>query len=568
MSQPPETLNSTNTGQNFPWVKSYHPDVVWHVNTEPHAIHELMDRAQQRFGKNICTSFLGKEMTYYEVHKLVNQATKGLQKIGVKRGVKVGLMFPNTPAHIIFYYAILKAGGTVVNYNPLYTLSELEYQVKDSETQIMITHDLKIMFEPVEKLLENGSLKQAVVCPFSDFLPSVKSFLFRLLKGKELSKPEQSSQAGKIHIYKNLINNDGRYQPVDIDIVNEPAVLQYTGGTTGRPKGAMLSHSNLSYNVAQSRQWYVEGVEGEEKIITILPLFHVFGMTGIMNFGVSYGAEIILIPKFEVEDVAKLIDKKKPTWMPGVPTIFIAFNNFPKIKNYDLSSLRYCLSGGAPLPVEVRHEFVALSGCQMPEGYGLSETAPGAVMSPSGNIREGTIGVPISGTEVSIRSLDNPEQEMPLGEKGEICIKGPQVMLGYWNKPEETAKVFVGDFFRSGDVGYMDEDGFIYIVDRIKDLILCSGYNVYPRQIEDAIYQHPAVEEVTVIGIPNKYRGEAPKAFIKLREGASLTTDEIMNFLKDRISKIEMPEEIEFREELPKTMIGKLSKKELRTEDT
>jgi long-chain acyl-CoA synthetase len=290
-------------------------------------------------------------------------------------------------------------------------------------------------------------------------------------------------------------------------------------------------------------------------------------MTCLMNFAVSKGAQIIMLPRFALEPTLKLINKERPTIMAGVPTLFNAIANAPNIKKYDLSSLKFCNSGGAPLPLEVKRNFERISGCKLVEGYGLSETSPVThINPPDGPVKEGSIGLPVPGTIMSLREIGDPSKEVPLGEKGEICIKGPQVMKGYWNKPRETADVFVGEFLRTGDVAYMDEDGFTYIVDRIKDLILCSGYNVYPRRIEEAIYQHPAVEEVTVIGIPDRYRGEAPKAFVKLKAGQALTENELMDFLVPLISKLEMPAEIEFRDELPKTMIGKLSKKELKAE--
>jgi long-chain acyl-CoA synthetase len=301
--------------------------------------------------------------------------------------------------------------------------------------------------------------------------------------------------------------------------------------------------------------------------MAILPFFHVFAMTTIMNRGIANAAMMILLPRFDVDMALKIIRETKPTIMPGVPTLFNALRNHPKLKPEDLKSLRSGISGGAPLPVELKRNFEKEAGVIIVEGYGLSETSPIATCNPlDGPVKEGSIGLPVPRTLISLRSLDDPAQEVPLGEKGEICIAGPQVMKGYWNKPQETEAVFVGEFFRTGDVAVMDEDGFIYIVDRIKDLILCSGYNVYPRRIEEAIYQYPAVEEVSVIGIPDEYRGEAPKAFIKLREGQSATESEIMKFLEPKLSKIEMPAEIEFRDALPKTMIGKLSKKELRAE--
>jgi long-chain acyl-CoA synthetase len=287
-----------------------------------------------------------------------------------------------------------------------------------------------------------------------------------------------------------------------------------------------------------------------------------------MNFALAYGAEIVVMPRFVLDDAMKLIDRAKPTVMPGVPTMFIAMLNHPKLQSFDLSSLKFCLSGGAPLPVEVKEKFERLTGCKVVEGYGLTEASPSVTCNPvEGPVKSGSIGQPLPGTIVSLRDLADPSKEVPLGEKGEICVKGPQVMKGYWNKPEATADQFVGDYLRTGDVGVMDNEGFIFIVDRIKDLIIASGYNVYPRRIEEAIYEHPAVEEVTVIGIKDEYRGEAPKAFIKLKGGEKATADDIKKHLESRISKIEMPSQIEFRDALPKTMIGKLSKKELKAEE-
>ncbi len=291
-------------------------------------------------------------------------------------------------------------------------------------------------------------------------------------------------------------------------------------------------------------------------------------MTGLMNFAIRKAAQMIMLPRFDLKQTLKLIDQAKPTVMAGVPTLFNALAKAPDIKEHDLSSLKFCISGGAPLPLEVKRDFERLSGCKLVEGYGLSETSPVTHINPvSGAIKEGSIGLPVPGTIMSLRELGAPDREAPLGQKGEICIFGPQVMKGYWNKPRETADAFNGEFFRTGDVAYMDADGFTYIVDRIKDLILCSGFNVYPRRIEEAIYEHPAVDEATVIGVPDQYRGEAPKAFVKLRAGQQVTKDEMIEFLTARISKIEMPVEIEFRQELPRTLIGKLSKKELVAEE-
>jgi long-chain acyl-CoA synthetase len=294
----------------------------------------------------------------------------------------------------------------------------------------------------------------------------------------------------------------------------------------------------------------------------------VFAMSVVMNYGIARAFEIVMMPRFVLDDAIKLIDKTKPTIMPGVPTLFNAIMHHPKIKSFDLSSLKVCLSGGAPLPLEIKQQFEALTGCRLVEGYGLSETSPVVTCNPlEGPVKPGSIGQPLPATIVSLRDLADPTKEVPLGERGELCVAGPQVMKGYWRRPEESAEQFVGPFLRTGDVAIMDEDGFLFLVDRIKDLILCSGYNVYPRRIEDAIYEHPAVEEVTVIGIEDSYRGEAPKAFIKLKQGMTATKDDILKHLAPKLSKIEMPSEIEFRDQLPKTMIGKLSKKELKEEE-
>src|SRR5581483_4174215 len=442
------------------------------------------------------------------------------------------------------------------------------FQVRDSETELMVTLDLKLLFDKAEALMKAGTLKRCVVASFPGLLPSAKSVLFKLFRGKELAHPAKSPVAANVVFDGDVRDNDGRYQKPAIDPSNDIAVLQYTGGTTGTPKGAMLTHANVSTNCQQGAAWATHLKAGEERVLAALPFFHVFAMTAVMNFALAYGAEIVIMPRFVLDDAMKLIDKTKPTVMPGVPTMFIAMLNHPKLASFDLSSLKFCLSGGAPLPVDVKQKFEQLTGCKLVEGYGLSEASPSVTCNPlDGPVKEGSIGQPLPGTIVSLRDLADPTQEVPQGEKGEICVSGPQVMKGYWKRPEETAGQFVGGFLRTGDVGIMDEDGFIFIVDRIKDLIICSGYNVYPRRVEEAIYEHPAVEEVTVIGIKDDYRGEAPKAFIKLRAGMSATVEDIKRHLEAKISKIEMPAEIEFRDALPKTLIGKLSKKELKAEE-
>lgn len=552
----------------MPWLDHYPRGVDWHMPLKVAPLYRLLDDAVAGYGRLPCTSFLGKTLTYDEIGRQVERATLGLQRLGVKKGTKVGLFLPNSPTFIIYFFAVLKAGGTVVNFNPLYTVSELAYQVKDSDTELMVTLDLKVLVDKVEALIMSGCLKRAVVASFPALLPVAKATMFRLFRSKELAQLRTTPIADKLVLDSEVMAGDGHPEPVAIDPREDIAVLQYTGGTTGTPKGAMLSHANVYINVQQVAAAAPDLENGVERVLAVLPFFHVFALTVVMNLGLARAAEIVIMPRFSLDEALKLIDKTRPTILPGVPTLFNALLNHPKIANHDLSSLKFCLSGGAALPNEVKHRFEALTGCKVVEGYGLSETSPVVTCNPlEGPVKIGSIGMPLAGTIISLRDLGDPTQEVPLGEKGEICIKGPQVMRGYYKRPKETAEQTVGEFLRTGDVARMDEQGYFYIEDRIKDLIISSGFNVYPRRVEEAIYEHPAVAEATVIGIKDKKRGEAPKAFVRLRDGMSLTAEQLFEHLAPRISKIEMPSQIEFRAELPKTMIGKLSKKELKAEE-
>ncbi len=537
----------------------------WLDTFVPRPLPDYMDDAARFYADRPATDFFGKTMTYGEMGALVDRAAKGLQALGVSKGIKVGLCLPNIPYFTIFYFAILKAGGTVVNYNPLYVERELTFQATNSETDIMVTLDLKVIYDKVEAVRRDGALKTLIICPMADALPFPKNLLFNLFKRKE----KAAYPVDEAHVtYDSLIDNDGACDAVEIDPVQDVAVLQYTGGTTGRPKGAMLSHANVSANMEQMRTFFHTAELGKERILCMLPFFHVFAMTCAQNLAVLVGAQMVLLPRFEIKQLLDTITRTKPTIFPGVPTLYTAINNAPDIARYDLSSIHHCISGGAPLPIEVKQEFERKSGCKLVEGYGLTETSPIAACNPFDGIsKEGSIGLPMVGTTIEIRDLDNPANDMPQGERGELCIKGPQVMLGYWNRPEETADVLKDGWLRTGDVGYVDEDGYIFLVDRIKDLIICSGYNVYPRVIEEAAYQHPDVAEAIAIAVPDDYRGQAPKLFVKLVDGGTVTPDALQTFLKDHLSVIERPEEIEIRDELPKTTVGKLSKKELVEEE-
>jgi long-chain acyl-CoA synthetase len=551
----------------YPWLGRYPKGVRWDAELPLRSLAEMFDEAVAAHGPRELTNFLGATCTYAEIGDLANRLAAGLQARGIGRGDHIGLFLPNTPYYLAAYFGILKTGATVVNFNPLYSIEELTGQAQDSGICAMVTLDLAILFDKVAELAAKGLIETVVVCPFADLLPRFKGLLFRLLKRGDLAHTGRSAIARRCVTWASLIDNDGRYEPAPIEPAQDIALLQYTGGTTGIPKGAMLTHANLTVNVEQMLAWNGEVAIGEERIMAILPFFHVFAMTAVMNFGVRIGASLILMPRFEIAQAVALIRQYRPTILPGVPTLFNALLNHRGVSREDLSSLKFCISGGAALPHETRRNFEAFTGCRLVEGYGLSETSPVATCNPfDGLVKKNSIGQPLPGTVVSIRSLEDPSCEMPLGEAGEICIKGPQVMPGYWNRSEESAQAFVDGFFRTGDVGYFDEDGFIFIIDRIKDMINASGFKIYPRRIEEAILEHEAVAEVTVIGIPDDYRGEAPKAFVRLKPGASITADDLLAWLEPHLSKIEMPAAIEFRDELPKTMIGKPSKKELRQE--
>ncbi len=551
-----------------PWLRIYPDDIDWYVSIPPKPLFSLLDEAASTFPDNVCTHFLGRATSYRQIAEKVDEAAAALQDLGVEKGTRVGLLLPNSPTYVVYYFAILKAGGIVVNFNPLYTTEELAFQVRDSGTELMITLDLRTLFDKVEALIEDGVLKQALIASFSGLLPATKAALFKLFKAREIARPLASPVTDRLIVEAEALETGRKPTPVAIDPEKDLAVLQYTGGTTGTPKGAALTHYNVYANAEQVSLWSPGLTMGKERFLGVLPFFHVFAMTVVMNFAIRKASAMIILPRFDVASTLKLIHQMKPTVMPAVPTLFNALMNAPQAKNTNLKSLKLCISGGAPLPLSIKRGFEGISGCSVVEGYGLSEASPVVTCNASlGPVREGSIGMPLPQTIVSLRDLDDPARPVAVGEKGEVCIKGPQVMQGYWQRPKETADVFTPDgYLRTGDVARMDPDGMFAIEDRIKDLIITSGYNIYPRQIEDAIYTHDAVAEVTVIGIPDTYRGEAPKAFVKLKEGRELSADELLKHLEPKLSKIELPAEIEFRDELPKTMIGKLSKKELRQE--
>ena len=548
-----------------PWQRIYPGDIDWNAPLPARPLHGLMDEAVAKFADRPCIDFLDKTYTYAEIGRLVDRAAAGLQDLGVRKGDRIGLFLPNTPYFVVFYFAVLKAGGIVVNMNPLYAERELANQIEDSGTEMVVTLDLTALYDKMARMLQETRVRRLIVCRMQDVLPWPKNWLFPIVRRKDKARIPTDER----HVpFSRLIANDGRPKPIDVDPGEDVAVLQYTGGTTGVPKGAMLTHANLYANTVQSALWFPDVAYGHERMLGVIPLFHVFAMTGVMNLSLRVGAEMILLPRFELDQVMQTIHKKRPTLFPAVPTIYTAISNHKQADRYDLSSIKFCISGGASLPVEVKTAFEKKTGCTLVEGYGLTESSPVATVNPLHGINKpGSIGIPMPGTVIEIVSLDDPSRVLGIGEKGEVCIRGPQVMKGYWHRPEETASALADGRLHTGDVGYLDEDGYTFIVDRIKDMILCSGYNVYPRNVEEAIYLHPAVTEVVVAGVPDPYRGQTVKAYVKLTEDHELTLDELAGFLRDKLSPIEIPKLLEIRAELPKTMIGKLSRKALVEEE-
>ena len=560
MTAVPET-----DGASWPWLAHYPDAMDWHADIPVKPLYALLDDTVAAHAHQPAFDFMGKKWTYGALSALVNRFARGLSTL-IKPGDRVGLLLPNCVYYPIAYFAILKCGGTVVNCNPLYTDSELKHQILDSGAQVMVTIDVTPIAKKLIALAGPCTLRSVIFCPMADILPFPTSLLYRVAKRKDIVRIPADPRFKR---YDEIIDNDGSFTPHSVDPLTDIAVLQYTGGTTGTPKGAMLTHANLYANAVQMKMFAMELTPGKDKMLAVIPFFHVFAMTSAMNNPILCGIEIIALPRFDVKQVLKTIDKTKPTLFPAVPTIYTAISNYPDLKSYDIASIRLCISGGAPLPLDVKETFERLTGCSLVEGYGLSETSPVASCNPPlGVSKSGSIGIPAPQTIIEIISMEDRMSPVRQGEAGEVCIRGPQVMAGYWEKPDETAFAMAGGRFHTGDIGTMDEDGYVFIVDRLKDIVIASGYKIYPRKIEEEIYRHPAVEEAVAGGVPDAYRGETLKVWIKLREGQTLTDKELVAFLKDKISPIEMPKLIEFRDTpLPKTLIGKLSRKDLIAQD-
>ncbi len=558
------TQPQTSDAATSPWLHAYPNGIDWTFDETPGTLTDLLDAAVRRFGPRPALDFLGRRWTYAELGALVDRAASGFAEMGAGPGTRIGLCLPNSPYFVIAFFAALKAGATVVNFNPLYVEAELAAQAADSGTSIMVAIDLDPIFPRVLGLLGRGTVKRVVACRFHRALRPLKAVAFRVANRRMLASVPRNDD--RVVTFDHLV----AAAPISSPPVVGPedlAVLQYTGGTTGTPKGVMLTHANLVANCRQVQRWFPESRPGEERMLAVLPLFHVFAMTTAMNAGLAWGAELVLLPRFAPPQLFAALRRRRPTLFPGVPTLFKAILDHGATKD-DLASVRACISGGAPLPLAVKSAFETASGCVLVEGYGLTEAGPVCFCNPvNGENRAGTIGLPLPGVRAEIRAFDDPARRVPIGERGELVVRGPNIMRGYWQRPADTEAVTTPDgWLRTGDVGIMDADGYVTLVDRIKDLIICSGYNVYPRTVEEALYAHPDIAAATVLGMPDSYRGESVAAFVQLRSGAMLTKATLEEFLRERLSPVEMPRLIEIRAELPRTAVGKLSRKELRDE--
>jgi len=553
-----------STQPDPPWAKQYPHGVNWTVDIPVRPLHALLDDAVAAFGARPFLDFLGRRLSYAQTLQLVERAAKGFQQLGVGKGTRVGLFLPNSPYSVICFFAILKAGGTVVNYDAFIAQRELTRQVEDSETEIMVTLDLVTLYGKLAAARRAARLRHTVVCRMAPALPLSRGIVFRLLHWREIAKPSRGE--GDI-CFEDLVDNDGAYHAVEIVPLSDVAVIQHTGGTTGEPKGVMLSHQNIYANTWQVRTWFTRAEPGRERLLAIIPFSHSFGMTAVMTFAVSLGAELTISPRFNLQKMLRTIERRRLTILVGVPTLFNAINQcLEGGARYDLSSLKICISGGDSLPNAVRKRFVALTGCPLAEGYGLTECGPVVTCSNplEGIERPGSCGLPLPGTTVEIVSLETPQMVLPADQLGEICVRGPQVMLGYGRPTEATRDAIVDGRLHTGDIGRMDAAGFLYFVDRLKEVITVHGYKVYPRNIEDAIRQHPLVSDVAVIGVPDPMRGEVPKAYVVGAKGVQLSSDELRAFLADKLSPIEIPHLIELRSELPKSATGKILKRAVR----
>ena len=537
----------------------------WDMPLEPMSMADILEQTARTRGAAPLIDFLGRRYSYTETLDGANRVACGLAKLGYGPGDRIGLFLPNVPHYVAAYYGILKLGATVVNFSPLYTAGELAHQVADSGTRLLFTVSAAALLPTALQVLEQSALERLVVGSVAGALPGPKSIMYRLFRRKEVAKRPDDA---RVTAFSQLIANEGACVAPAVDVERDVALIQYTGGTTGVPKGAMLSHANLAANARQVASLDPEQGRGVDRILGVLPLFHVFANTCVLNRTVVTGGEMVLLPRFDAGQTLAALQRTGATALPGVPTMYQALLDHPKTAATNFGSLRVCISGGAPLAAELKARFEAVTQATLVEGYGLSESSGVVSCNPYEGGLPGTIGQPIPGTEVTLVDKEDPTKPAPDGEPGEIVLRGPQIMLGYWNRPEADAEVFVDDaqgrrWLRTGDVGVIDANGYIRIVDRLKDMIAVSGFKVFPSQIEALLYHHPAVKEALVVGMPDTYRGERPRAYVTLNDDAAVDGEGLATWLNPQLGRHERVDSVVVRGSLPKTMIGKLSRKDL-----
>ncbi len=552
--------------QRKPWLKQYPKEIPHTIDYGNKSLQSYLKDVTKEFPNKKAIHFLGKELTYAELYESSLKFANYLKQIGLEKGDRVAIMLPNCPQGVIAYYGTLFAGGVVVQTNPLYMEREIEYQMNDSGSKIIITLD--ILYPRVSKVKAQTCLEHIIVTGIKDFLPFPKNMIYPFIQKKQYGIVVKVEHQGENHLLTEILkSSEANEIELDVNPEEDIALLQYTGGTTGFPKGVMLTHRNLVANTLMCTAWMYNCKRGEESVLGILPFFHVYGMTTVMNLSIMQAYKMVLLPKFDATDTLKTIQKFKPTLFPGAPTIYIALLNHPDIKKYDLSSVQACISGSAPLPVEVQEQFEEVTGGKVVEGYGLSEASPVTHSNFLWGKRvSGSIGLPWPDTDVKIIDMQTGE-EAEVKQIGEVIIRGPQVMKGYWNRPEETEATLKEGWLLTGDLGYMDEDGYFYIVDRKKDMIIAGGYNIYPREIEEVLYEHDKIQEVVVAGIPDPYRGETVKAYVVVKEGKTITEAELDEFARKHLAAYKVPRKYEFRKELPKTAVGKILRRALVDEE-
>jgi long-chain acyl-CoA synthetase len=557
-----------------PWFATWRAGVPKTLEPYPDvSVYSALVDASAGFPDSVALAFFGKHISYRELLAEVDRFATVLSSLGVKKGDRVGLLLPNCPQYVIAWYAAVRLGAIAVGNNPLYTRRELLHQLRDFAPAVMVALDQ--LYPSLAAIREEAGITQVVVTALTDYMPFPLSFLapikFRRDAKKEGHPWPPVPRHEKVGSWRELMSTAGSPPPpARIDPASDAAAFIYTGGTTGLSKGAMLSHRNLVTNALQAGACITELRPGQDGIMCVLPFFHSFG-TVAMNVGVTKAAKLVMLPRFELRRTLKQLAKEKPTFFPGVPRLFIALNESRETAKYDLKAVKACISGAAPLPRAVAQRFHEITGgAALVEGYGLTECSPVTHINPFEAPHPGTIGIPIPDTDCKIVDLDDPDREVAPGERGELCIRGPQVMLGYWNRPEATAEMIRNGWLHSGDVAIMDEDGFFRIVDRLKDMIIVSGFNVYPTEVEAVLFRHPKVSKACVVGVPDDRTGERVKAYIVLKEGEQATADEIIAWSRDPeqgLSGYRVPHEIEFRDELPETLIGKVLRRVLLEEE-